>query len=331
MVVDFQLTADGKDITNALKELGSYSITITDNIGQATDTLSIDICDNNTNLKMPATSSKLDIKLGYKNNLLDFGIFFVNDIRYSYTKNTGQTIGINASSIPFTSSDQYKSMLNYHDRSYSNTTLGNIVTSIADTYNLEPVIDKDIANIQIKHIAQHSESDIAFLYLLANKVNAIFKPTFGKLIFLKNKKGVNSKSQPIKPITLDISDIASIDYVSSNSAKYKSVKAKYHDTDTGKTSFVAIGKGDPVFVLSYTYPNEEQAESLAQKQYDSFTLDSDTIHLTTTGNIHMLSGLPIKITNLRDDIPQDWYIKTANHSISKDGYVTTLELTLKES
>ena len=78
------------------------------------------------------------------------------------------------------------------------------------------------------------------------------------------------------------------------------------------------------------YESKAIATATAQKVYNQSSLDNDVMNITTVGNPQLTAGVPITIKGLRDDIPQNWYIKTVAHSISKGGYVSSLTLTLKE-
>ena len=137
MVIDFQIIANDKDITQIVKAVGSYSISITDTIGDKADGFSIRLVDPNNELEFPQNSTRLHVHLGYKDNLIDFGYFFVTDVKYSLTKGQGSFIDILASSIPFTDSLKYKSMQTAHERSFSNQTLKQIVDKIAKEHNLK--------------------------------------------------------------------------------------------------------------------------------------------------------------------------------------------------
>ena len=120
-------------------------------------------------------------------------------------------------------------------------------------------------------------------------------------------------------------------YSCKKTAKYRSVEANYQDTDDAEIKTVKVGDGKPIQKLSYLYADKVTAEVTAKKVYNDSSLDNDTLSITKVGDPDLISGVPIKIYGLRDDVPQKWYIKTASHSTSKSGYTTSLNLTLKNT
>lgn len=328
MVIDFQVLADDVDITSKIKALGSYSINITDNIGDNSDTLAMRLADANDNLAFPTTTAKLEVHIGYKENLKSFGFFYITDTKYNFSKAQGSFIDIVASSVPFVETSTYKSMQTSQERSFNDTTVDAVISEIAQEHNLEPVINTDIGSKVITNESQHNESNIGFLYRLVRKYGGVLKPTHSKLLVLDNTKGTNVSGEELEPIELRLDQLNNISYTSKKTAQYRSVQASYHDTSTGITKSVTVGSGEPVNKLSHMYPNQQEALDMAKKLFKSSTLDNDSMSLSTIGDPDLIAGAPIEIVGLRDDIPQEWRIDSAGHSISKSGYSTSLNLTV---
>ncbi|MCF6777512.1 hypothetical protein L3V83_13160 [Thiotrichales bacterium 19X7-9] len=324
MVVDYQILADDKDITDKIKS-GLVSLTITDTTGDHADGLSIRLVDHHDLIQFPSDSSKLNVHLGYQDNLHDFGYFFVDTISYSYPPNL---LNINANSVPFTASSTYKAMQTQRTRSFDNITLESLISAIAKEHGLELSISTDLGKILIKHIDQTDEGNIGFLYRVVRQYGGTLKPTHTKLIVL-NEKGKNTKDEDMPEISLSLDQISQLTYSTKREAKFRSVTAKYHNIDTAETKKVTIGNGQPEFLLSYTYEDEQTAKAIAKKVLDGYTQDTDTLNITIVGNPEIIAGVPVIIKGLRDDIPQQWYVKTATHSLSKQGYQTNVQLTLK--
>ncbi|MCF6775850.1 hypothetical protein L3V83_04585 [Thiotrichales bacterium 19X7-9] len=324
MVTDYQILADNKDITDKIKS-GLVSLTITDTTGDHADGLSIRLVDHHDSIQFPSDSSKLNVHLGYQDNLHDFGYFFVDTISYSYPPSL---LNINANSVPFTASNTYKAMQTQRTRSFDNITLESLIAAIAKEHGLESSVSIDLGKIFIKHIDQTDEGNIGFLYRVVRQYGGTLKPTHTKLIVL-NEKGKNTKDEDMPEVILSLDQISQLSYSTKREAKFRSVTAKYHDIDTAETKKVTIGNGQPEFLLSYTYENEQTAKAMAKKVLDGYTQDTDTLNITIVGNPEIIAGVPVIIKGLRDDIPQQWYVKTATHSLSKQGYQTIVQLTLK--
>ncbi|MBK2258973.1 phage late control D family protein [Francisella philomiragia] len=329
MVTDFQVLANDVDITKKIKSLGSYNINITDNIGDQADSFSMRISDANSELVFPQNNTKLQVYVGYKDTLHDFGYFYITDVKYSYSKGQGAFIDVVASSVPFTETDIYKSMQTSYERSFSNTTVSAVVNTIAQEHNLTADINPTIGAKVVNSISQHNESNIGFLYRFIREYGGVLKPTHSRLLVLADDKGTNVSGATLDTVSIDISDCNNITYNSKKSSKYNSVQADYQSTDTAKIKTVTVGSGDPVLKLSYIYESEELAQTAASKVLNKSNLNNDTLNLDMTGNPELIAGAPISITGLREDIPQNWYIGTANHSLSKSGYSTSLQLTIR--
>ncbi|GGG02852.1 MULTISPECIES: phage late control D family protein [Cysteiniphilum] len=326
MVIDYQILADNKDITEKIKA-ALVSLTITDTTGDHADGLSLRLADYTDSLKFPESSAKLNVHLGYKDNLHDFGFFFVDTMSYSYPPSV---LSLNANSVPFAASNTYKAMQTQQTRSFDNTTVQGLVEQIAKEHGLESSVTPEIGKITIEHIDQTDEGNIGFLYRVVRQYGGTLKPTHTKLVVL-DAKGKNANNEDMPTVTLDLKEISQLSYSSKKEAKFRSVTAKYHDVDTAETKKITMGNGQPEFLLSYTYENETAAKAMAKKVLDGYSLDTDSINITTVGNPAIIAGVPIEIKGLREDIPQEWYVKTATHSLSKQGYQTSAQLTLQSA
>ncbi len=325
-MIDYQILADDKDITEKIKA-ALVSLTITDTTGDHADGLSLRLADYTDSLKFPESSAKLNVHLGYKDNLHDFGFFFVDTMSYSYPPSV---LSLNANSVPFAASNTYKAMQTQQTRSFDNVTVQDLVDAIAKEHGLESSVAPDIGKISIEHIDQTDEGNIGFLYRVVRQYGGTLKPTHTKLVVL-DAKGKNANNQDMPTVTLDLKEISQLSYSSKKEAKFRSVTAKYHEVDSAETKKITIGNGQPEFLLSYTYENETTAKAMAKKVLDGYSLDTDSINITTVGNPEIIAGVPIKIKGLREDIPQEWYVKTATHSLSKQGYQTSVQLTLQSA
>ena len=325
MVVDYSIKADDKDITDKIKA-GLISLNIKDTVGDHADAITLKLSDYADSIKFPNKSVKISVSLGYKGNLYDFGVFFVDHIGINYPPSA---ISISGSSVPFAKSTVFKAMQTQHTISFHDTTVKALVELISTEHGLKSAVVESIGKIKINHIDQTAEGNIAFLYRLVSQYGGSLKPTSERLVVL-DKRGTNAKNSELPTVKLDLKNITKYSYSSNHDRKYRSVAAQYHDVDKATTETIKVGDGQPEFKLAYMYEDKEKATAIAETVYKGFSQDSDTMNLTTVGNTEIIAGMPIKIIGLRDDIPQDWYVKTASHTLSKQGYQTNAELTLKD-
>lgn len=177
---DFTLTAEGKDITAAIRQ-GLVSIQLTDYGGASgkSDTLVITL--TSETLTLPPKGARLQLALGFNGVLVDKGAYVVCNVQSS---GPPRMLTINATATPSNTSKQPADTTAQKNRVFSHTTLGDIVTSIATANQLKARISERLANIVITHEIQHGESDGAFLLRLARQYNAVSKPTHGYWLFI---------------------------------------------------------------------------------------------------------------------------------------------------
>ncbi|MCF6767585.1 hypothetical protein L3V86_04320 [Thiotrichales bacterium 19S11-10] len=318
-VVIYKIEANDKDITKTLND-HLISLTINDSIGDNADSINLSLDDAKNQIEFPKAGAELKVSLGTKNNLHSFGVFVVDHVSY---KIPPATIEISAKSVPFNKSKQFQPMQSKKNRSFDQTTLGEIIKQIANEHGLTSSIAPEIESINIEHIDQTNESNVGFLYRLARLYNGKLKLTYEKIILLKdNGKTVSGKD--ISPIELELTELTNLSYSAQKKISFKSVIAQYHNLDTGKTEEITVGSGSPVMRTNYLYPDKDQAQKMAEKVLSKTQDDSDELNFTIIGDVRLIAGVPITIKKLRDDIPNGWVIKTANHTLSESGYLTNI-------
>ncbi|HIH7554933.1 TPA: phage late control D family protein [Yersinia enterocolitica] len=194
----FMLTLGSHDITaNLSRRL--VSLTMTDNRGFEADQLDIELDDSDGLVAMPARGAVLSLFLGWQGTaLMGKGQFTVDEIEH---RGAPDTLTIRARSADFRGSLNSRREASYHD-----TTLGAVVKQIAQRNKLVASLARDFAEITIPHIDQSQESDIKFLTRLAERNGAEVSVKAGKLLFLKEGRGVTASGKPIPMIVIERSD-----------------------------------------------------------------------------------------------------------------------------
>ncbi|MDC0535651.1 contractile injection system protein, VgrG/Pvc8 family [Francisellaceae bacterium] len=210
-------------------------------------------------------------------------------------------------------------------RSFDEISVGDLFKTIASEHGLIAKVAPSIASIQIEHIDQTSESNLAFLYRVARQYGGTLKPTYTRLLVLK-ADGQTAKETYLPTVELDIKEISKLDYTEHTTNQYKSVIAEYHDQDKGQTKEVRAGSGEPVFKLSNIYENGAAAQAIADNVLKGYKSSGSNMHITTIGNANIIAGVPIKINDLRIEIPNSWLVKTVVHTQTKQGYQSYLKL-----
>ncbi|MDE9537225.1 phage late control D family protein, partial [Xenorhabdus bovienii] len=160
----YVLSADDKNI-NALIQNRLVSLSLADNRGFEADQLDIELDDSDGQLSLPRRGVELSLHLGWQGEpLIHKGKFIVDEIEYS---GAPDKITIRARSADF------RATLNIsREESYHQKTVSDIVRTLAQRNNLQPEIDKTLAEINLSHIDQTNESDGSFLTRLAKQEGA---------------------------------------------------------------------------------------------------------------------------------------------------------------
>lgn len=149
---------------------------MTDHRGFVADELSLSLDDADGSLELPARGAVLRVALGRDQQLLYvMGEFTVDQLEYS---GCPWVLSIKASSADFRNSLSARKEKSWHD-----TNLGEIVTTMDSLNNLTASVGGEVRNIKITHIDQTGESDGSFLTRLARLYGAIASVKMGSYCF----------------------------------------------------------------------------------------------------------------------------------------------------
>lgn len=176
---DFELQYEGKNITENIKSF-LVDLTYTDYLSDQSDELQVvfeDIDKKWINTWFPTQGDKLSLALGYVNEpLTQLGSFEIVEIEWNYVNERGSTVAIKALSAGISKANR-----TFQPRAWENTTLADIVRSIAKRLDLN--ITGTIEQVKIKRVTQYQERDVEFLTRLAHEYGYSFKIVGKTLVF----------------------------------------------------------------------------------------------------------------------------------------------------
>ncbi len=312
----FTIDADNKDITTAIRQR-LLSLRITDVAGYDSDTLEITIDDREGIVSLPPTGALLRVSLGYENNLQLMGRFVVDELRLS-----GPSMKL---TITARAADFKQQLKQQKTRAWENITIDGIVSTIAASHELEPIISSPLSDTLIFRIDQTDESDLHFLTRLGKDHDAIAKPTNKKLIFAPRGEAKTASGQPMAPVSLTRIQLSSWSARLSDRNKYQSVTAYYHDTSEGQRIPVTAGQGEPRYTLRNNQPDIATAQQAAFAKFKSLNRGSGSLSFTMPGNPDLMAETPITILGIRTGIDGRWIATRVIHELSSSGYITTVE------
>lgn len=155
----FSIVIEGKNVTEVLdKRL--MSLTLTDNRGFDADQLDLELDDADGQIVLPRRGAVITLALGWKGQpLFPKGSFTVDEIEHA---GAPDRLTIRARSADFR-----ETLNTRREKSWHQTTVGDVVKEIATRHNLTIALGKDLTDKPLDHLDQTNESDASFLMKLA--------------------------------------------------------------------------------------------------------------------------------------------------------------------
>ncbi|MGJ0637391.1 phage late control D family protein [Xenorhabdus bovienii] len=346
----YVLSADDKNI-NALIQNRLVSLSLADNRGFEADQLDIELDDSDGQLSLPRRGVELSLHLGWQGEpLIHKGKFIVDEIEYS---GAPDKITVRARSADF------RATLNIsREESYHQKTVSDIVRTLAQRNNLQPEIDKTLAEINLSHIDQTNESDGSFLTRLAKQEGAIATVKNGCLLFIRQGQNKAASGQPLPAVILtrqsgdgyrfSLADRGAYTGVSASWLNTREPKKKENVTvkrrrrkpskanpqkkDEKKGDYLAGSEGN-VLVLKHTYAYKSNAERAAKAEWEKIQrgVASFSIQLAK-GRPELFPEMKVQVSGFKPQIDAaDWTLVTVTHTLNDSGLISSLELEVKIS
>lgn len=320
----FRLTVDGKDIARLISPR-LMSLELTDNRGLEADQLSITISDHDGLLEIPPKGAVVKLWLGWSDTgLVDKGSYTVDETEHSGAPDI--------LSIRARSADLRGSLKTKRERSWSEVTLGAVLTEIASAYGLTPKIAAEVSARAVKHLDQANESDANVLTRLGELHDAVISVKAGCLICLPAGGGKTAGGAALPHITLTRSDGDGHRFLQADRDSYDSVKAYYYDVGSTKKQEAIAGGGEKVKELRHTYSDRDSALRAARSELNRLQRGSATLSYTLAkGRADLIPELTYSLLGVKSEIDAIvWYGGNVQHSLTADnGYTTSLELESK--
>lgn len=340
----FSITIEGKDVTTAL-DARLMSLTLTDNRGFEADQLDLELDDADGQIVLPRRGAVIQLALGWKGQpLFPKGAFTVDEIEHS---GAPDRLTIRARSADFR-----ETLNTRREKSWHQTTVGDVVKEIAARHNLKMALGKDLTDKALDHMDQTNESDASFLMKLARQYGAIASVKDGNLLFIRQGQGKTASGKPLPVITIErkvgdghrftLADRGAYTGVIASwlhtrePKKKETIKVKRRRKKTtapkepeAKQGDYLVGTDENVLVLNRTYANRSNAERAAkmrlQRGVASFSLQ------LAEGRADLYTEMPVKVSGFKQPIDDaEWTITTLTHTVSPDnGFTTSLELEVK--
>lgn len=320
----FRLTVDGLDIAQLISPR-LMGLELTDNRGVEADQLSITLSDHDGMLAIPPKGAVLRLWLGWSDTgLVDKGTYTVDETEHSGAPDV--------LSIRARSADLRKGLKTKRERSWSNTTLGDVLGDIAIGNGLTATIAGALDGLPILQLDQANESDANLISRLGEEFDAVASVKAGCLLCLPAGGGKTASGLDLPHITLTRADGDQHRYLQADRDSYDGVRAYYYDVNSAKKQEAIAGGGDNLKDLRHTYSDQQSALRAARAEFRRLQRGSATLSYNLAmGRPDLIPELTYTLQGVKEEIDEIiWYGGNVQHSLSADGgYTISLELESK--
>lgn len=294
-------------------------IRVTSETGQESDALELVVVD--ATVGSPGDRRPVHVWMGYGEPDL-VGSYFIETVEIDLLPPRSITVSATAADMRATSTLKAP-----HTHTWSETTLGAVIRTIAKEHALEPRVSPEIADVQIAHIDQSGESDLALLQRLAREYGCVVKVQAGRLIAMSPGAGAapgSGRELPVRTVAPD--DVVRGRVSLRGRARYGAVQVFYQDADVGPPRLVQAGAGDPVFAVRGRQPDEESAQAAARAKYRELATREASLELTLPGDPSLMAESPLRMSGWGRDVDGRWVVRRARHVLTPGaGFTTEIE------
>ncbi|MEY9333152.1 phage protein D [Pseudomonas protegens] len=320
----FRITVDGNDIAQLISPR-LMSLQLTDNRGIEADQLSITLSDHDGLLAIPPKGAVVRLWLGWSDTgLVDKGTYTVDETEHSGAPDV--------LSIRARSADLRKGLKTKRERSWSNTTLGDVLGDIAMGNGLTATVAGALGSLPILQLDQANESDANLISRVGEEFDAVVTVKAGCLLCIPAGGGKTASGMELPHITLTRADGDQHRYLQADRDSYDGVRAYFYDVNSAKKQEAIAGGGDNLKDLRHTFSDRQSALRAARAEFNRLQRGSATLSYTlAVGRPDLIPELTYTLEGVKPEIDAIiWYGGNVQHSLSADsGYTVSLELESK--
>jgi len=312
------LVVDGKDISGLLdKRL--MSLTLTSQRGGEADQLDIEISDHGSRFAIPPQGAVITLALGWTGEPLKaMGTFKADEVAW---ESAPGKITVRARSADFTADLRIR-----RERSWRDTTLGQILRQVAGAAGLEPRIAPELDAKAVKILAQSRESDVAFLRRLGHQYDAVATIKAGALIFGQVGAGQTTSGKLLAEISLTPRDGDKASWKTASRDKYPGVTASYREG--GKRHTTTAGDKSGARRLKTVYASKAEADRAADAEWKRTQRGAaDLTFALAEGRADIHPECKVRFAGLKPPIDgTTWLVRQVTHNVGDGGFTTALQM-----
>jgi len=262
----------------------------------------------------PARGSALKVKFGYTDRIRNAGVFFIDSYTYSVSRD-GDTFTIKA-----LAKDVKSSYRTIKTTAFENKTLKQIAEEIAQRHGYSLHFKGE--DIQFTRLTQNQKRDLEFLAELCRLYGKTCKVSNKRLVIIDPEEPVGIYKLTRDNIISASFEVSSL-YEQTSEVIYLAPNKK-ETTQDKKRSKVKSGDTQKI---NRRVENQRQAETIAKKQATLNGMKELQARVECVGIPGLHTGEWVEISGF-GRFDRQYYIQCATHTITRDGYITELELLL---
>ena len=333
----FSVTAEGKDITAALRQ-SLAELTLTDNGGATAKADELQITLLSETLLLPSKGARLRVALGFNDQLTDKGWFVVSGVASS---GPPRKIVIYATAAPMNAQKQPGNVLSQKTRSWDTIRLADLVKTMAGDNGLIPKVAAKLADIRIDHLDQVAESDASLLTRLARMYDAVSKPAGGYWLFLEQGAAETVSGRASEVVTITPDEVSDWSYsegsrgsttdkaAPGDRSEQGNIHVRYFDEADGRTKTATVEHNGPALANPYTQPEKTLAEQSARSRKTQAGRNERKMTLTGPCRLKHLSltaESQVLTRNFGEREDNFWLAESLVFSLTSSGFKFTFNL-----
>jgi len=312
MTPQFEITADGRNITDAIKN-NLTRLSIVDKIGISADTADLALAFDGS-FAIPRAGVTLEVDVGYQEQgLWEVGKYIVEEVSLSGVPDVLSIRGVSMPESPQASVDSLQGSTDrtWQAHEIDGTTFGSVVSSICANAKLTAKIAPELAKIPMPFTAQIGETDAEFLMRITLLRDGIIKYHGTEVIFEVKD------SEKLGDMDIDRTECTSYNFTFAERTKIESVIAKYQDTEAGQVKKWTAGQGKPRKVIRTVYADEITAKNAAESLLKKLKRNTVQINLSLPTKPGLFAEMKINLTGFGDtSLNNQYIIEEVRHTYS---------------
>jgi phage protein D len=316
----FKVVVGGTDVTRRL-ESHLTSMTLVACREDHADQLELEFEDTAGRIAMPRKGVSIEVALGFDTaDMCLQGSYVVDEVEH---RGAPDTITVRARSARVSGP-----LAERRERSWSDTTVGHIVSVIAGEHGLTPRVSDALASQPVSQLDQ-TESDMALLKRLGKHWDAVATVKHGCLLFAPIGEAKTASGTALARVTLQRASGDRHHFQEIDRGAYTGVRARWYDMNGARGHLALAGKNGHIKILRGDFPTEADAKRAAEAELARVKRGAATFTLDLAiGRPDIFPEMPVKLVGWPDAITAyDWIVSKATHKLDGNGgYLTSLEL-----